>query len=165
MGLKELGQVLTSSLRTTTANVTFVIAMAAPFAWLMSYENIPVTVAELLLSLFNNPIIILLILNLLLLVIGALKDTTAAMIILSGVLTTVGQQLGMPNASRGACCHQLRHRHGHVAGRLLAVRRNERHRSPHGADHNQSVPLILFIVMALVTYVPTIIVGFPNLIM
>src|SRR5690606_18580406 len=41
LGWKELGQVLTGSLR-TTANVTFVIAMAAPFAWLMSYERIPV---------------------------------------------------------------------------------------------------------------------------
>ena len=73
----------------------FTIAMAAPFAWLMSYERIPVTVAGSLLTLSSNPIVILLILNLMLLVIGALMDTIAAMIILSGVLTTVGLQLGM----------------------------------------------------------------------
>jgi C4-dicarboxylate transporter, DctM subunit len=101
LGWRDLGPVLTRSLR-TMANVTFVIAMAAPFAWLMSYEGIPVALARSLLGLSDNPIVILLIVNLMLLVIGAMMDTIAAMIILSGVLTTVGVQLGMDPTHLGA---------------------------------------------------------------
>lgn len=101
LGWRDLGAVLTRSLR-TMANVTFVVAMAAPFAWLMSYERIPVTLAESLLALSDNPIVILLIVNLMLLVIGAVMDTIAAMIILSGVLTTVGLQLGLDPTHLGA---------------------------------------------------------------
>lgn len=101
LGWRDLGRVLTSSLR-TMANVTFVIAMAAPFAWLMSYEGIPVRLAQTLLGLSDEPIVILLIVNLMLLVIGAMMDTIAAMIILSGVLTTVGLQLGMDPTHLGA---------------------------------------------------------------
>jgi tripartite ATP-independent transporter DctM subunit len=101
LGWRDLGGVLTNSLR-TMANVTFVIAMAAPFAWLMSYEGIPVALARALLALSDNPIIILLIVNLMLLLIGAMMDTIAAMIILSGVLTTVGLQLGMDPTHLGA---------------------------------------------------------------
>jgi tripartite ATP-independent transporter DctM subunit len=101
LGWRDLGRVLTRSLR-TMANVTFVIAMAAPFAWLMSYEGIPVAIARALLALSDNPIVILLIVNLMLLVIGAMMDTIAAMIILSGVLTTVGLQIGMDPTQLGA---------------------------------------------------------------
>jgi C4-dicarboxylate transporter, DctM subunit len=101
LGWRDLGRVLTRSLR-TMANVTFVIAMAAPFAWLMSYEGIPVALARALLALSDNPIIILLIVNLMLLVIGAMMDTIAAMIILSGVLTAVGLQIGMDPTQLGA---------------------------------------------------------------
>ena len=167
MGWKELGQVLTSSLR-TTANVTFVIAMAAPFAWLMSYEHIPVTVAESLLSLSNNPIIILLILNLLLLVIGALMDTIAAMIILCGVLTTVGQQLGMDPTQLGALV-VINFAIGMVTppvGYSLFVGMSVTGVPMERITLNLwPFLLVLLIVVALVTYVPAITVGLPNLMM
>jgi len=50
----------------------------------------------------DNPVVILLMLNVLLLFIGAVMDNIAAMIILGGVLTTVGQQLGMDPTHLGA---------------------------------------------------------------
>ncbi len=165
-GWKELGQVLTGSLR-TTANVTFVIAMAAPFAWLMSYERIPVTVAESLLSLSSNPII-LLILNLMLLVIGALMDTIAAMIILSGVLTTVGMQLGMDPTHLGALV-VINFAIGMITppvGYSLFVGISVTGVSMERITVNLwPFLLVLLIMLALVTYVPAITVGVPNLMM
>ena len=101
LGWRDLWPILNRSLR-NTANVVFIIAMAAPFAWLMSFEGIPQRIAGILLGLSDEPIVILLIINLMLLVIGALMDNIAAMIILSGVLTTVGVQIGMDPIQLGA---------------------------------------------------------------
>jgi tripartite ATP-independent transporter DctM subunit len=101
MHVRDLWTVMLRALR-NTANVVFIIAMAAPFAWLMSFEGIPVAVATALLAISDNPIIILLILNIMLLVIGSLMDNIAAMIILSTVLTTMGAQIGIDPTQLGA---------------------------------------------------------------
>jgi len=134
----------------------------------MSYEHIPVTVAESLLSLSNNPIIILLILNLLLLVIGALMDTIAAMIILCGVLTTVGQQLGMDPTQLGALV-VINFAIGMVTppvGYSLFVGMSVTGVPMERITLNLwPFLLVLLIVVALVTYVPAITVGLPNLMM
>lgn len=101
MHVRDLWMVMLRALR-NTANVVFIIAMAAPFAWLMSFEGIPVAIATALLAISDNPIIILLILNIMLLVIGSLMDNIAAMIILSGVLTTMGTHIGIDPTQLGA---------------------------------------------------------------
>lgn len=167
LGWKELGLVLTGSLR-TTANVTFVIAMAAPFAWLMSYERIPVTMAESLLSLSSEPIVILLILNLMLLVIGALMDTIAAMIILSGVLTTVGLQLGIDPTHLGALV-VINFAIGMVTppvGYSLFVGASVTGVSMERITLNLwPFLLVLLIVLGLVAYVPAVTLALPDLMM
>ena len=83
----DLWPVLNRSLR-NTANVVFIIAKAAPFAWL-------------LLGLSDDPIVILLIINLMLLVIGGVMDNIAAMIILSTIgRVTAGCGQSLPQTSR-----------------------------------------------------------------
>lgn len=167
LGWRDVGRVLTRSLR-TTANVTFVIAMAAPFAWLMSFEGIPVALAQTLLALSDNPIVILLIVNLMLLVLGALMDNIAAMIILSGVLTTVGLQLGMDPTHLGALV-VINFAIGMITppiGYSLFVGASVTGISMERITVNLwPFFLVLLIVLALVAYVPAVTLALPRLIL
>ena len=70
----------------STATVTFLIAMANIFGWMIAFEQIPQTVANMMLSLSDNPLVFLLLLNLMLLLLGAILDGIAALIILIPVL-------------------------------------------------------------------------------
>src|SRR5690606_11997020 len=86
--LRELPELIMRSMR-TTAVIMFIIAMAYSYAWLMASEGIPTQLSESLLSISDNPVVILLLLNLLLLILGAVMDNISAMVILSGVLTSI----------------------------------------------------------------------------
>lgn len=82
--------------------IMFIIAMAYGYAYLMASEQIPVQIANLMLSVSDNHVVILLMVNLLLLVLGAVMDTVTAMVILNAVLTTIGMQLGLDPIHLGA---------------------------------------------------------------
>jgi C4-dicarboxylate transporter DctM subunit len=69
--------------------------MAAAFGWLLAYEQVPAKMVNLMLSVSDNKIVILLLLNLMLLLIGAFMDNLAAMVILGGLLISLGNQLGI----------------------------------------------------------------------
>ncbi|MFN6979016.1 MAG: TRAP transporter large permease subunit [Gemmobacter sp.] len=60
------------------------------------------TIAAAILGVSDNPIPILLMLDVFLLLIGAVMDNIAAMIILGGVLTAIGAQLGLDPIHLGA---------------------------------------------------------------
>ncbi len=91
---RELFGLFLVSMR-TTAVVMFIIATASAFGWLLAYEQVPEHLVQLILSLSDNRIVILLLLNLTLLIIGAVMDNLAAMIILGGVLMSLGTKLGI----------------------------------------------------------------------
>jgi len=86
----------------TAAMVVFIIATASAFGWLVAIERLPAAAAALILSVSDNPIVILLLINLLLLLIGAVMDNIAAMILLGGILTALGVQLGLDPIQLGA---------------------------------------------------------------
>lgn len=69
-----------------TATVTFLIAMANIFGWVIAFEQIPQLIANSMLSISENPYIFLLLVNLFLLLIGTVLDGIAALIILVPVL-------------------------------------------------------------------------------
>ena len=95
-GLKfqDLGALFLTSMR-TTAMVMFIIGMASVFGWLLAYERVPDQIVGFILSISDNKIVILLLLNLTLLLIGAVMDNLAVMVILGGLLMTLGVQLGI----------------------------------------------------------------------
>lgn len=99
--LKLFFQSLLKSIK-LTGMIMFIVAMAYGYAILMANEQVPTRLVGFLLSISDNPIVILLILNLLLLFLGAIMDNISAMIILSGVLTAIGVQLGMDPIQLGA---------------------------------------------------------------
>lgn len=82
--------------------IMFIIAMAYGFAYLMASEQIPLQIATYILSLTDNRILLLLMVNGLLLILGAVMDNVSAMVILSGVLSTIGVQVGMDPIQLGA---------------------------------------------------------------
>lgn len=72
-----------------SAIVMFIIAMASIFSWIAAIENIPATLAAGLLTLSDNPVVLLLLINIVLLVAGTFIETTAALILLVPVITTM----------------------------------------------------------------------------
>lgn len=75
--------------------VMFIIATASIFSWIAAIENIPQQLAQGLLSLTENPTILLLLINLILLIAGTFVETTAALILLVPVITTMVPILGI----------------------------------------------------------------------
>lgn len=79
----------------TTAIVMLLIGASMSMSWVMSFENIPQVISEVLLGISNNPIIILLIINLLLLFVGIFMDMTPAVLIFTPIFLPVVTKLGM----------------------------------------------------------------------
>ncbi|MFD1737433.1 TRAP transporter large permease [Bacillus salitolerans] len=66
----------------STATVTFLIAMANLFGWIIAFEQVPQYIANSMLSISNSPFVFLLLVNIFLLLIGTVLDGIAALIIL-----------------------------------------------------------------------------------
>jgi len=79
----------------TTAIVMLLVGTSIAMSWLLAFENVPVTVAEALLSVSDNPLILLLLINLALLVVGSFMDMTPAVLIFTPIFLPVAVQLGM----------------------------------------------------------------------
>ncbi len=75
------------------AVVLFLVATSSVFTWILTYENFPIMVADMLLAITQKKIIILLILNVLLLFLGMFIDQTPAIIMLVPVFLPLAQQL------------------------------------------------------------------------
>ncbi len=95
-GLKLKGVVtaLRSSLDDTVA-VAVIIAAAAPFAWVLTAEQIPQTVAGQLSAFAGSPAILLLLINVFLLVVGLFMEMIAAMVILVPILLPIAISVGV----------------------------------------------------------------------
>lgn len=78
-----------------TAAVSLILAVASPFAWILTVERIPHHASEALIAISTNPFIILFIINIFLLVIGTLLDPGPMMIIIVPILFPIVTQLGV----------------------------------------------------------------------
>jgi tripartite ATP-independent transporter DctM subunit len=70
----------------STAGVMFIVGAAALFAWVLTIDQVPTKVADLLLGLSKNPWVLLVIVNVLLLLVGMVLETIAAILILAPIL-------------------------------------------------------------------------------
>ena len=91
---KDLPQILLDSCG-TTAIVMLLIGASMSMSWVMSYENIPQAISDVLLSISDNPVIILLIINLMLLCVGIFMDMTPAVLIFTPIFLPIITKLGM----------------------------------------------------------------------
>lgn len=93
--IKDLPRILINTVR-TTGIVMLLIATSIGLSWVMSFENIPQTVSNGLLSISSNPFVILVMINLILLFVGIFMDMTPAVLIFTPIfLPIVTTQLGL----------------------------------------------------------------------
>ena len=95
VGIKDLPEILIKTVKTTSI-VMLLIATSIGLSWVMSFENIPQTISDGLLSVSSNPFVILLMINLILLFVGFFMDMTPAVLIFTPIfLPIVTTQLGL----------------------------------------------------------------------
>src|SRR5699024_7158194 len=86
-----------SFMETVIINATtmIIISFSVSFAFFMTLEQIPGTIAEYLTNLSENPIFIMLIILLFLLIIGMFIDTISALVVLTPILLPVVMSVGI----------------------------------------------------------------------
>lgn len=92
--VKNLPQILLESSK-TSAVVMLLIAASMSMSWILSYENIPQNLSDLLLGISDNKVIILLIINVLLLFVGVFMDMTPAVLIFTPIFLPVVKSIGI----------------------------------------------------------------------
>ena len=92
--VKDLPSVLLKSAE-TTAVVMLLIATSMAMSWVMSSEEIPQNISNVLLGLSDNIFVILIMINLLLLFVGIFMDMTPAVLIFTPIFLPVVTALGV----------------------------------------------------------------------
>lgn len=92
--LKEFPQFIRETLN-ISVGVLYIIASATLFSYILTYSQIPQTVATYLISITQNPFILLLIISGILLVTGLFMDSTPAIVILAPILVPASNALGI----------------------------------------------------------------------
>ncbi len=166
--VKDLPAIILKSVRTTCI-VLLLVATSIGMSWIMSYENIPQDVSNGLLSLSDNPVVVLLLINFILLFVGIFMDMTPAVLIFTPIfLPIVTAQLGMNpihfgiimvlNLCVGLCTPPV----GSVLfiGCSVANLKIEKVIKP-------LLPMfiIMIVVLMLVTYIPSLSLWLPSLLM
>ncbi|WP_425050495.1 TRAP transporter large permease [Psychromarinibacter sp. S121] len=151
----------------TTAVVLLVVGAAAIFAWILTSNRVPETVAALLLTASDRPWVILLLINLILLVVGCFMETVAAITIMVPVLLPVAVAIGVDPVHFGVIMvlnlmlGLLTPPVGMVLYVLSRIAKIPFERAVVGTAPFL-VPLVL--VLLLITYVPAITLWLPTLI-
>ncbi|KUO51509.1 MAG: C4-dicarboxylate ABC transporter permease [Desulfitibacter sp. BRH_c19] len=94
LSFKDLPKILRAA-AISSSLVLLIVAAASAFGLVLTREQIPMKVAEMLIGITENPIMLLMILNVLLLVVGTFMETNAAIIILAPILYPAIVHLGI----------------------------------------------------------------------
>ncbi|WP_439839407.1 TRAP transporter large permease [Aeromonas caviae] len=152
----------------TSATVLVMVVMASSFGRLLTLERVPVEVADFIISISKNPIVVLLLINLMLLVVGMFMETIASIIILTPILLPIVTALGVDpihfgvimtvNLAIGFCTPPL--------GANLFVATGVANISLEDLVKSLNPFLIaMFIMLMIVTYVPSLSLFLPSLLM
>jgi tripartite ATP-independent transporter DctM subunit len=151
-----------------SAKLLFIIASASLFGWIMAREGVPLLLTKTFLSVSNNPYVILLLVNILLLALGCFMEPITIMIILVPILTPLIETLGIDLVHFGVVI-TLNLMIGLVTpplGMVMFVVVNIA-KITIGELTRELLPLLgaLLIVLLLITYIPSLVLWIPNLIM
>jgi len=94
LSFKDIPALLVKSAK-TSAVVMIIIATASIFSWIISSQNIPLVIRDLLTSITSSPISFLLAVNVLLLIVGMFMESISAIIILVPILVPIAQSYGI----------------------------------------------------------------------
>jgi tripartite ATP-independent transporter DctM subunit len=78
-----------------TILIVVIIATAAPFAWVLAFEQVPQKIALSMGALVENPILLMMMLNIFLLVVGLFMEMIAALVILVPILVPLVVEAGI----------------------------------------------------------------------
>jgi TRAP-type C4-dicarboxylate transport system permease large subunit len=94
MSFKRFIKICVETIETTSV-VMFIVAASSIFSWLLTAEGVTAQVTSWILGVTNNPNFFLLLANVLMLLIGCFLEPVAAITILVPILVPVAQQLGI----------------------------------------------------------------------
>ena len=92
--IKDIPGIIIDTLK-INGMVMLMVAAATAFSWIITSQQIPMKIAQALLSFTQNRVILLMIFNIVLLIAGAILDLTPAMIIFVPVLAPIALELGV----------------------------------------------------------------------
>ncbi len=152
----------------TTAIVTFIISMTAPFSYLLTLQEAGTLLTEVVLSWGSNKYTVLFIINLILLAAGALMEAGVVLILFTpilyplitsmgidpihfGVLMVVNLMIGVATPPVGVCLFVMSHISGIKVEILMKA----------------ILPFLfpMFLVLLLITYLPVLVTFLPNMLM
>jgi tripartite ATP-independent transporter DctM subunit len=85
LSVRALVSCLTETVE-ATANILFIVATAAVFAWVLTLDQVPAKAGAFLLGLSDDPFVLLLLVNILLLVVGMVLESIAAILIIAPIV-------------------------------------------------------------------------------
>ncbi|MCR4402755.1 MAG: TRAP transporter large permease [Firmicutes bacterium] len=92
--LKDLVAALEASAK-TAATLFIIVAFASIYSWVLGSERVPEMIARFLLSMSNNRYVLLLLVNLLLIIVGMWMETGAAIILFAPILAPIMARIGV----------------------------------------------------------------------
>ncbi|MEI3338696.1 MAG: TRAP transporter large permease [Eubacterium sp.] len=98
--LKDIPNILFTAAK-GTANIMFIVAGAALFAFVISYAQLPQMLVNALLGISDNKYVILIIILIILLIMGCIMDATPILLITIPMFLPVVQQLGISTLQFG----------------------------------------------------------------
>ncbi len=78
-----------------TASLMLLVGFANLFGWILIIEQVPQSLAELLLTITQNKFLLLLLINILLIIVGSFMETIAALLIVYPILLNVAVSVGI----------------------------------------------------------------------
>lgn len=93
--LRDLPAIMIQTVK-ITGIVVFCIAATAPFAWLLTIEQVPAQIALVMTSLTQSPALLKLLMLLILILVGTFLDLTPAVIILTPIFLPIANRIDMP---------------------------------------------------------------------
>ncbi|WP_077622404.1 TRAP transporter large permease [Sediminibacillus massiliensis] len=94
MTLKQLPKVMAQAVEMTGV-IMLLIAASSMMSFAMAFTGIPGALSNLVLSISDNPIIILLVMNLILLLIGTVMDVAPAILIFTPIFLPIAESIGI----------------------------------------------------------------------
>ncbi|AOY74973.1 TRAP transporter large permease [Clostridium formicaceticum] len=97
---KDLPKIFSKS-ATSTAVVLFIVALSAPFSWLMTSAGLPTQIAQTMLGTLQNRFLILFMINVVLLLLGCFLETQSIILLMTPMLLPLAAQLGIHPVALG----------------------------------------------------------------
>ncbi len=163
--LKGFVKILLDSAK-TSGIILFLISASSAMSFVMAYAGIPSAISNALMAISDNKYVIFLLMNIILMVVGMFMDITPAILIFTPIFLPIAQSLGMSDIQFGVmlifnmCLGNITPPVGSVLFVGCGIG---------GVSIEKVTPklipyfAVLFALLLLVTYVPTLSLGIPSL--